>query len=275
MSTIAIVGVDGAGKTTIANRLLESFPGAIKYVYMGTSIQSSNIALPTSRLILYLKRRAYRRSSHDAAQATPKELDNRLEYRDVKRGRLAVTARLLHRLAEEWFRQIVSWSYQLRGYAVLYDRHFLFEFARQWDESQRERKRLTDRIHLWIMYHLYPRPDLIIFLDAPPQVLMQRKSEWPLEHLCRYQEAFLRQGERMPGFVRVDASRTVEQVYADVCEHVRPCLDGRRNRFKMSAGRAANARCHSRDYAVTPVYPASTESIPSLEHPQEQQGESS
>jgi thymidylate kinase len=271
MSTIAIVGVDGAGKTTIANRLLESFPGAMKYVYMGTSIQSSNITLPTSRLILYLKRRAHRRSSQNATDAAPEEIGNRVEYRNVQRGRLAATARLLHRLAEEWFRQIVVWSYQLRGYTVLYDRHFLFEFARQRDEGRTERKRLTDRIHLWIMYHLYPRPDLVIFLDAPPQVLIERKCEWPLEYLSRYHEAFLRQGERMPGFVRVDASRTVEQVYADVYEHVRPCLDRRKRRFRVATARAVSSRLRPPDYAAAPVLTGTTGTTPSLTHQQGQQ----
>ena len=54
-ATIALIGVDGSGKTTVAKALLETCPLPLKYVYMGTSIESSNAALPTSRLIHKLK----------------------------------------------------------------------------------------------------------------------------------------------------------------------------------------------------------------------------
>ena len=61
MTVIAIIGADGAGKSTVARALEASLPFRTKYIYMGSNIESSNIALPTSRLILYLKRLSFRR----------------------------------------------------------------------------------------------------------------------------------------------------------------------------------------------------------------------
>jgi hypothetical protein len=53
-------------------------------------------------------------------------------------------------------------------------------------------------------------------LDAPGHVLFARKRESTVEELERRRQAFLRQGERLPGFVRIDATRPLDEVYADV-----------------------------------------------------------
>jgi thymidylate kinase len=221
MFTVALIGLDGAGKSTIAKMLLASSPFPLKYMYMGTSIQSSNVALPTSRLILYLKKRAYRKALHQAGVAAPATISTHdLEYQVVERSRLAVAARLLTRLAEEWFRQLVAWSYQLRGYVVLYDRHFLFEFCPRSAETQTHTTRLSDRIHCWLLEHYYPQPDLTFFLDAPPEVLYQRKPEWPSTRQQRYRQAILEQGQATLNFVRIDASQPINQVFANISGHL-------------------------------------------------------
>src|SRR3989442_325936 len=56
MSSIAIIGPDGAGKTTITRMLQASSSLPLKYLYMGINIEASNFALLTSRLIEHLKR---------------------------------------------------------------------------------------------------------------------------------------------------------------------------------------------------------------------------
>jgi thymidylate kinase len=145
---------------------------------------------------------------------------HQLESRKVERGTIGATARMLNRLAEHWFRQMIAWSYQWRGYIVLYDRHFLFEFATRSIDTHRYNLRLSDRFHLWCVHHLYPRPDLVIFLDAPPEVLLSRKGEWATEHLERHSLALLEQGKNMANFIRVDATQPLDKVYADVSEHI-------------------------------------------------------
>ena len=57
MLTLALVGPDGAGKTTVARTLEEELRPSVKYLYMGVSADSSNHALPTTRLVQALKRR--------------------------------------------------------------------------------------------------------------------------------------------------------------------------------------------------------------------------
>ncbi len=220
--TVALVGGDGAGKTTIAHKLQRSSPLPIHYLYMGTSVGSSNVALPTSRLILRWKARAHRKelaaAGHDApgAASTDPIPAHALEDQPLARGQLALWARCAHRVSEQWFRQLVAYYYQWRGHIVLCDRHFLFEYTPAAKERQAKTKMLSDRLFLWQLRHLYPQPDLTLFLDAPPAVLYARKAEWSLERLQRYRASILAQGAVTKNFVTVDATQPVDAVFDDV-----------------------------------------------------------
>jgi thymidylate kinase len=140
-------------------------------------------------------------------------------------------------LAEEWYRQLFSWFYQMRGYVVLYDRHFLFDFAIAVDDEPHES--LTKWLHRWCVRHIYPCPSLVIYLDAPAEVLFARKGEWGLEALERRRQAFLQVGKQTPNFVQVDATQSLEEVYAEVTHHI---LEFMKNRGRYMPSEAVLAQ---------------------------------
>jgi thymidylate kinase len=219
MFTVALIGADGAGKTTVAKELVRSFPLPIKYLYMGTNPESSNFALPTSRLILFLKLHSYRSHAKQLGITQPDYVStHHPAHRRDRRGKVGATLRLLNRLAEEWFRQIISWLYQLRRYIVVYDRHFFFDAAPSRIDSRPQKQRRTDAIHYWLLNHLYPKPDLVIFLDVSPKEQVKRKQEVTLDYLHGRREAFLDQGRKLTHFIRVDAGQPVDKVVADVSQ---------------------------------------------------------
>ena len=222
MASVAFIGPDGTGKTTITRRLEQSGLLPFKYLYMGVTIYAATTTLPTTRLAGFLKRRLRRRTEASDG-ATPGAGDPR------GAGWLWATARLGNHLAEEWFRQLVSWSYQLRGYVVLYDRHFMFDFSPEIVAGMP-----TDpdrRLHHWLVTHAYPKPELVFFLDAPGEVLYARKGESTVEELNRRRQGFQALGARMPNVIRVDATRPVDDVYGDVVAHLTRFYGRRRAAF--------------------------------------------
>lgn len=212
MFSVALIGPDGAGKTSLTARLRTSCTSPLKCLYMGINIEASDHALPTSRLVEYLKRR---QNGKSGACASGDDLPSRgeNEKRSLRSWLWAVGC-LINRLLEEWYRQLLSWAYQICGYAVVYDRHFLYDFTL--DGIDGEKQPGDKRLHRWLLEHCYPRPSLTIYLDAPAEVLFARKGEKTLEELERRRQAFLRLGERVKNFVRIDATRPFDVVYAEV-----------------------------------------------------------
>jgi thymidylate kinase len=224
MATIAIIGQDGAGKTTISNMVLKNVPLPFKYIYMGRNVQSGNFTLPTSKLIHAFKVRKYLKNH----KLTGNEINKKFSLHEIdkhrkidSRGKIGATLRLLNRLAEEWYRLIISKYYQLKGMVILYDRHFIFDYTQDKLDTSKLNNRLTTKIHRWTLDYLYEKPDLVLFLYAPAEVLYTRKGEATIEYLNARNEAFLMEGQKMPNFVVIDATQPVEKVYGDVVEKIK------------------------------------------------------
>jgi thymidylate kinase len=212
MFSVALIGPDGAGKTTLTARLQQSSDIPVKCLYMGINIEASNHALPTSRLVAYFKRRRNRESG--VHRCVDDSAPGRGNAKRGLNGWLWATGRLVNRLLEEWYRQLLSWGYQIRGYAVVYDRHFLYDFTL--DGIDGEKQPADKRLHRRLLGDFYPRPHLTIYLDAPAEVLFARKGEKTLKELERRRQAFLQLRYRAKNFVQIDATRPFDVVHAEV-----------------------------------------------------------
>src|SRR4026209_430096 len=64
--SIALIGIDGAGKSTVAHDVVGRLPFDAGYLYMGVNLDASPVMLPTTRLALAIKRRSGGRSDMTA-----------------------------------------------------------------------------------------------------------------------------------------------------------------------------------------------------------------
>ena len=225
MVTIAVIGPDGAGKSTLIEGLLSQLDIPVKYIYMGVNPDAMNVMLPTTRLMEYLKRKTNRSEAdaerrraapagrQDAAKKHPKSPIKRL---------LAMGKSLfftINRIAEQWYRVFVAWTYERRGYLILFDRHFFLDYrvevyAQHGDNS------IFRRILNWQLEHLYPRPNATLYLDAPGEVLFARKGEGTVELLNEKREAYQSLTQDLSNFIVLDATQDAETVLSEALQHV-------------------------------------------------------
>lgn len=215
--TVALVGADGAGKSAITDRLrvTSQLPAEVRTVYMGVNLEASTLMLPTTRLLLAARKARGRRPD---LVATPLQAgvvvgSGPPHRRLLQSGKNA--ARMTVWTSEEWLRQLVVWRHRVRGCIVVLDRHFLADYYYAGAGSH------SARLHGWMLRHLYPKPDLVVCLDAPGELLYARKPEASVAWLEDRRLQYLRLAEVIPGMVVVDATRPVDAVLADVVSTIR------------------------------------------------------
>jgi thymidylate kinase len=133
---------------------------------------------------------------------------------------------------------MLSLRYQAQGYVVIYDRHFLFDTAPEVVDSKVRKGRPVDRVEHWLLRQLYPKPDLVIFLDAPAEVLHERKGESTVKQLDRRRGAVLELSREMPNFVQIDATQPLELVVGEVIQHIEEFSASKKRQSIRVSGRA-------------------------------------
>jgi thymidylate kinase len=210
--SVALVGPDGAGKSTISKRLRQAaLPAPVKTIYMGVNLEASTLMLPSTRLLLAAKRA--RGGRPDLVASSLRDVDEMPP--PSGQGTLKATARMAVWMTEEWLRQLVALGHGLRGRIVIFDRHFFLDYYHA-DVETPARRGSAQRLHGWMLRRLYPKPDLVILLDAPAEVLHARKPEATVAWLERRRQQYLELGAVVPEFVVVDVDRPLDAAVAEV-----------------------------------------------------------
>ena len=218
MFSVALIGPDGAGKSAISQQLeREPMPARVKRIYMGVNLQASGLMLPTTRLALAVKKARGRRPDMVGPSESTPPVTGGLAARSLKGG--ARVVRLLLWLAEEWFRQLVAQYHIRRGAIVVFDRHFFADYFHV-DGAGTGPRSATARVHAFLLRNAYPKPDLVICLDAPGDVLFRRKHEASAEWLEQRRLQYRQLADQVPHFVVVDADRPLESVTRDVVDAI-------------------------------------------------------
>ena len=87
MFSIALVGPDGVGKTTISNHLKKSFPLPVKSIYMGLNREASNYSLPTTQWWEKLKNKRIREKKY-SSELNTKTSQNKFRSKIKLYGRI-------------------------------------------------------------------------------------------------------------------------------------------------------------------------------------------
>ncbi len=224
MVTVALVGPDGAGKSTVAHRVVAALPFPARYVYMGVNLEASSTMLPTTRLALAVKHaRGGRADMTGRTGSGPGESSRR---RRGAAAELRTSLRMANWIAEEWYRQAIAAFHQRRGRVVVFDRHFFCDYYAHDVADPRPGRSPSSRAHGFNLRRLYPRPDLVVMLDAPAEVLHARKGEGTIESIEARRQVYLAQADLFGRFVVVDARQPAEAVVDEVRRQIVEFVEG-------------------------------------------------
>ncbi|HEX5467213.1 MAG TPA: hypothetical protein VFW92_11120 [Candidatus Limnocylindrales bacterium] len=98
-----------------------------------------------------------------------------------------------------WRGHVAGRLARARGQLVVFDRHPL-EVDRPGSGGRRA------RLRRWLLGHAIPRPDVILVLDAPAEVLAARRPEHDVADLARQREAYQALAASLRGAHLIDAS---------------------------------------------------------------------
>jgi thymidylate kinase len=211
---VAVVGPDGAGKSTLVSRLPDAIGHPSLVVYMGVNPESTTHALPTMR---WAQRRGM------AGGLLPAGVPQRFARRRggiLPELRAAVT--YTHRLADLGYRFAAGWRAARAGQAVVFDR-YVYD-ARI--DTLLARQPLSARMYARLVMALFPDPDLLLILDAPSELLYARKGEHSVAWLDGLRAAYGRLADEVPNSVLIDATQPADQVLRSTAAMIRTRLVG-------------------------------------------------
>jgi len=106
---------------------------------------------------------------------------------------------------------LTVWPKSVRSTLVVFDRYY--------HDMLVDPKRYRYGGPMWLarcVGKLIPKPDIWILLDAPPEVLQERKQEVPFEETARQRMEYLKLVKSMENGIVIDASQGLDDVVGDV-----------------------------------------------------------
>lgn len=194
MPFVALLGCDGSGKSAVIAQVTQQFHAAGIPVVCG---HWRPVALPGK--------------SADSLSATD-------PHGKPPHG----TVKSILKLGWLWFNWWLGWWRGLRNAS----RDGLVLFDRFHGDLLIDPRRYRYGGSLWLARlasRLMPQPDLILYLDAPPEVLLARKQEVSREALERSRECYLQFGKKHRQFILIDVNRPLDEVITDVISRIHAC----------------------------------------------------
>lgn len=181
---IAFIGPDGCGKSAVIDAVASEFTPAFQKI---EKYHLRPKALPASM-------------GGDVPVTDP--------HGKAARGWLLSTMKLLYLFADYWIGYPQSiWAATLRTRLLLFDRYFYDVVV--------DPRRVRYGGPRWLpgfLMRLLPRPEKVILLNAPPNVLWSRKQEVSYDEVVRQQQEFLRIADAIPRAIVLDAARPIDEV---------------------------------------------------------------
>jgi thymidylate kinase len=202
---VAIVGVDGVGKSTLAASLeeeLRCMGMAVRLEWCGFQdwFVLGHVARGLRRILRLVPR--IKSSQHSSGQLYDAN-------RSIFRNRVARICYYGAVAVDHTIQLIVKVGFSKKnGFLVLCDRYYLDQAISISTELESRRAHL---LFITLYDAILPRPDIVLFVTAPSTVSMNRKSDIPSEEYLERRAELYPSGIRRYPHIEIDGRREVSQ----------------------------------------------------------------
>lgn len=212
---VALVGPDGAGKSSLAERLVAGLGRPAARIYAGDNPESAGGMLPTTRMLWW-----YRDRRGDGPVHGPPPVTRPAPRPALRRALGAPRSVLMLSIqcSEEWARLRRARRLAARGTVVVLDRSYVHDYY--WHDVSAQSRTVIQRAHGWWLQRVLPLPDLTVVLDAPAELLYARKPEGSAFAVDRRRSEYLSMPQLTRGWVTIDAGRMLAEVERDTVDAV-------------------------------------------------------
>jgi thymidylate kinase len=194
---LSVSGLDGCGKSTLANRLTAAYSSAGGQALVMIHLLPRWVPMPHQLL-----RRNRTRENYTRPYAEP-----------AVRSRLNGGLRLAYYLIAFALAKMSIWTNMLRGKQILLDRSF-FDFAADLTRARIPAWHLPG----WILRALMP-PGVLVFLDASAENVVARKGELDMERAKALRERYCEIGLAVAA-TSLDGDKSPDLVFKDLLEYI-------------------------------------------------------
>lgn len=215
---IAFIGPDGCGKSSVIDAMVAEFAPAFQKI---VRFHLRPKSLPA-------------RGNSEVPVTDP--------HGQPVRGGLFSVAKMLYLFADYWLGYLSGVRKEtVRTRLVIFDRYFYDVLV--------DPKRVLYGGPRWlprIVARLLPRPEMVVLLNASPEVLWSRKQEVRYEEVVRQQRAYLEVAAGMRNAVVIDAARPLVEVVGQVREAMLTHISARtRKRLRLPTRPQTDAKSAS------------------------------
>ena len=206
---IVITGIDGSGKTTVSSLLKNELQK-----------RNKNVKIVQQFAPIFIPKKILNRFGSTLISLERKVSDNTnfAEVKENKKNPILRNVAILRIISFGFFHTLINIAFNVHADIIISDRYFFDTILKvNW---------IYNKIYDNMFYPLIPKPDLVVFLDVPPEVGWRREVDGNTtlsQHIskkCVYDEFYNVYKKNNWPILKIDALQSKEEILTKILNRI-------------------------------------------------------